>query len=59
MDAGGLAEPGDEAQTLLFWKKKLMMMMMIVMMIFFFFFFFAFPSYISGVHHLWVRFLRM
>ena len=27
--------------------------------IFFFFFFFAFPSYISGVHHFWVRFLRM
>ena len=26
---------------------------------FFFFFFFAFPSYISGVHHFWVRFLRM
>ena len=24
-----------------------------------FFFFFAFPSYISGVHHFWVRFLRM
>ena len=24
---------------------------------FFFFFFFAFPSYISGVHHFWVRFL--
>ena len=23
-----------------------------------FFFFFAFPSYISGVHHFWVRFLR-
>ena len=22
-------------------------------------FFFAFPSYISGVHHFWVRFLRM
>ena len=21
--------------------------------------FFAFPSYISGVHHFWVRFLRM
>ena len=27
--------------------------------IFFFFFFFAFPSYISGVHRFWVRFLRM
>ena len=27
--------------------------------IFFFFFFCAFPSYISGVHHFWVRFLRM
>ena len=28
---------------------------------FFFFFFFvcAFPSYISGVHHFWVKFLRM
>ena len=26
---------------------------------FFFFFFFAFPSYISGVHHFWVRYLRM
>ena len=26
---------------------------------FFFFFFFSFPSYISGVHHFWVRFLRM
>ena len=26
---------------------------------FFFFFFFAFPSCISGVHHFWVRFLRM
>ena len=26
---------------------------------FFFFFFFPFPSYISGVHHFWVRFLRM
>ena len=26
---------------------------------FFFFFFLAFPSYISGVHHFWVRFLRM
>ena len=26
---------------------------------FFFFFFFAFPSYISGVHHFWVRFLRI
>ena len=26
---------------------------------FFFVFFFAFPSYISGVHHFWVRFLRM
>ena len=26
---------------------------------FFLFFFFAFPSYISGVHHFWVRFLRM
>ena len=25
----------------------------------FFFFFFAFPSYISGVHHFWVRCLRM
>ena len=25
----------------------------------FFFFFLAFPSYISGVHHFWVRFLRM
>ena len=25
----------------------------------FFFFFCAFPSYISGVHHFWVRFLRM
>ena len=25
----------------------------------FFFFFFAFPSYISGVHHFWVRFLRL
>ena len=24
-----------------------------------FFFFFAFPSFISGVHHFWVRFLRM
>ena len=24
-----------------------------------FYFFFAFPSYISGVHHFWVRFLRM
>ena len=24
-----------------------------------FFFFFSFPSYISGVHHFWVRFLRM
>ena len=23
------------------------------------FFFFSFPSYISGVHHFWVRFLRM
>ena len=23
------------------------------------FFFFAFPSYISGVHHFWVRFLRI
>ena len=29
------------------------------LLIFFFFFFFAFPSYISGVHHFWVRFLRM
>ena len=27
--------------------------------LFFFFFFCAFPSYISGVHHFWVRFLRM
>ena len=27
--------------------------------LFFFFFFFPFPSYISGVHHFWVRFLRM
>ena len=27
--------------------------------IFFFFFFFLFPSYISGGHHFWVRFLRM
>ena len=27
--------------------------------LFFFFFFFAFPSYISGVRHFWVRFLRM
>ena len=27
--------------------------------IFFFFFFFVFPSYISGVHHFWVRFWRM
>ena len=26
---------------------------------FVFWFFFAFPSYISGVHHFWVRFLRM
>ena len=26
---------------------------------FFFFFFLAFPSYISGVHHFWVRFLCM
>ena len=26
---------------------------------FFFFFFFAFLSYISGVHHFWVRVLRM
>ena len=26
---------------------------------FFFCFFFAFPSYVSGVHHFWVRFLRM
>ena len=26
---------------------------------FFFFFFLAFPSYISEVHHFWVRFLRM
>ena len=25
----------------------------------FIYFFFAFPSYISGVHHFWVRFLRM
>ena len=25
----------------------------------FLFFFVAFPSYISGVHHFWVRFLRM
>ena len=25
----------------------------------FLFVFFAFPSYISGVHHFWVRFLRM
>ena len=29
------------------------------LLFFFFFFFFAFPSYISGVHHFWVRFLRM
>ena len=33
------------------------------MVVFFFCFlfvcFFAFPSYISGVHHFWVRFLRM
>ena len=28
-------------------------------LILFLFFFFAFPSYISGVHHFWVRFLRM
>ena len=27
--------------------------------VFWVFFFFAFPSYISGVHHFWVRFLRM
>ena len=27
--------------------------------LFFFFFFFAFPSYVSGVHHFWVRFLHM
>ena len=27
--------------------------------LFFFFFFFVFPSYISGVHRFWVRFLRM
>ena len=27
--------------------------------VFFCFCFFAFPSYISGVHHYWVRFLRM
>ena len=26
---------------------------------FFSFFFFTFPSYISGIHHFWVRFLRM
>ena len=26
---------------------------------FIYFFFFAFPSYISGVHHFWVKFLRM
>ena len=26
---------------------------------FFLFCFFAFPSYIAGVHHFWVRFLRM
>ena len=30
-----------------------------LILIFFFFFFFVFPSYISGVHHFWVRFLRM
>ena len=30
-----------------------------VFFLFFFVFFFAFPSYISGVHHFWVRFLRM
>ena len=29
------------------------------MRFFFFFFFLAFPSYISGVHHFWMRFLRM
>ena len=29
------------------------------LLFFFFFFFLAFPSYISGVHHFWVRFLRM
>ena len=28
-------------------------------LLFFVFFCFAFPSYISGVHHFWVRFLRM
>ena len=33
--------------------------MCVYIYIFFFFFFFAFPSYISGVHHFWVRFLRM
>ena len=27
--------------------------------VFVLFLFFAFPSYISGVHHFWVRFLRM
>ena len=27
--------------------------------LFVWFFLFAFPSYISGVHHFWVRFLRM
>ena len=27
--------------------------------LYFLFFFFAFPSYISGVHHFWVRFLHM
>ena len=29
------------------------------LLFFFFLFFFAFPSYFSGVHHFWVRFLRM
>ena len=31
----------------------------LIFFFFFFFFFFAFPSYISGVHHFGVRFLRM
>ena len=43
----------------IYWTWKLMSEMVVPLCAPVLFCFFAFPSYISGVHHFWVRFLRM
>ena len=60
----GLSEWGlkglqKHIELFLVWKKLVELKMCVCNIQLFFPFFFAFPSYISGVHHFWVRFLRM